>query len=229
MSSLMKRILSALVMAPVATAAIWFGGIPFYILIGLCFVISLMEWSKLSMRDGKISTRMLGGGILYLGCAFVSCIWLREFESAGFYILLYVFFAVWACDVGAYTAGRLIGGPKMAPTVSPNKTWAGLFGGCVAAVAAVMLYDMWLDHHEVDSAVIKHFSLFFQFILGLFLAVVGQLGDLSISVLKRKVGLKDTGNIIPGHGGLLDRIDALLLTLPTYAIVVRYLDYLLSR
>lgn len=229
MSSLVKRILSALVLMPIATAAIWFGGIPFYIFMGIGFAIGLQEWTKLSVHNGAFSARMMALGIMYLGLAFACCIWLRDFESAGFYILLYVFFAVWACDIGAYTAGRLIGGPKMAPTISPNKTWAGLVGGCVAAVAAVMLYDMWLDYHQVDSAVIKHFSLFFQFVLGLFLAVVGQLGDLSISVLKRKVGLKDTGNIIPGHGGLLDRIDALLLTLPAYAITVRYLDFLLSR
>ncbi len=228
MSSLMKRILSALVLAPVATAAIWYGGIPFYIFMGIGFAISLQEWAKLSVREGVFSARMMGAGILYLAVAFVCCIWLRN-QPAGFYLLLYVFFAVWACDIGAYTAGRMIGGPKMAPQISPNKTWAGLIGGCIAAVTAVMGYDLWLDHHRVDSAVIAHFSLFFQFILGLFLAVVGQLGDLLESNMKRKAGLKDSGNIIPGHGGLLDRIDALLLTLPAYAVTVCYLDYLLSR
>src|SRR5690606_27656931 len=123
--------------------------------------------------------------------ACLSATWLRNFEAWGFYLLLYVLFAVWACDIGAYTAGRLIGGPKMAPAISPNKTWAGLIGGCAAAIAAVMLYDSWLDM-RIQSPVTKQFSLFFQFTLGLLLSVIGQLGDLLVSFFKRKCGLKDT-------------------------------------
>jgi phosphatidate cytidylyltransferase len=191
------------------------------------FAVSVHEWSRLSVRSGRIHWGLLGAGVVYLAIACLCAAWLRTDESWGFYLVLYVFLAVWACDIGAYTAGKIIGGPKMAPKVSPNKTWAGLVGGCVAAVAAVMLYDLWLGM-RADSPVIEHFSLFFQLTLGLLLAVVGQLGDLMISVLKRKCGLKDTGNIIPGHGGLLDRIDALLLTIPVYTASIVYLEYLLS-
>lgn len=225
MSTLWKRILSAIVLAPVAMLAMWHGGWPFYALMAVVFGISVQEWSQLSLRDGRINWTLLVGGVIYIGVACLCMTWLRNFQNGGFYLLLYVFFAVWACDIGAYTAGRMIGGPKMAPKVSPNKTWAGLIGGCIAAVAAVMLFDLWLEN-RTDSPIIERFSLFFQFVLGLFLSVAGQLGDLLESSLKRKAGLKDSGSIIPGHGGLLDRIDALLMTIPVYALVIWYLDYL---
>jgi phosphatidate cytidylyltransferase len=227
MSTLVKRILSALVMLPVVVAALWYGGWAFYALMVAVFGISVQEWSRLSLRNGRIDWGLLIAGVAYLATACLCAAWLRTDEAWGFYLVLYVFLAVWACDIGAYTVGKIVGGPKMAPKVSPNKTWAGLVGGCAAAVAAVMLYDAWLGT-RTGSPVIEHFSLFFQFTLGLLLAVVGQLGDLMISVLKRKCGLKDTGNIIPGHGGLLDRIDALLLTIPVYTVSVLYLEYLLT-
>ena len=108
-------------------------------------------------------------------------------------------------DTGGYFFGKLIGGPKMAPKVSPNKTWAGLcgcivggIGGAFAAQALLLPRLQWLD----------------CVCLGLCIALVGQIGDLFVSLLKRAFGVKDTGAILPGHGGLLDRIDALLLTGP---------------
>jgi len=227
MSSLVKRILSALVLGPLAIFALYYGGVPFYILVGLAFAISVHEWSRLSVRHGRIKWSLLAAGIVYLAVALSCLIWLRNFEASGFFVLLYVFLAVWACDIGAYAAGRTFGGPKMAPKISPNKTWSGLIGGCIAAIITVMLYDVWLSGH-VESPVTERFSLFFQFILGLFLSVVGQLGDLLESSMKRHAGLKDSGSIIPGHGGLLDRIDALLLTIPIYTLVIFYLDYLIT-
>lgn len=228
LSTLGKRIVSAAILGPIAVFALYYGGIPFYALMAIVFAISVHEWSRLSVRNGRIKWSLLVGGVVYVGVALSCAVWLRNFEAAGFYILLYVFFAVWACDIGAYAAGRMIGGPKMAPKISPNKTWAGLVGGCAFAIAAVMFYDMWLDHAGITSAVIARFSLFFQFTLGLFLSVVGQLGDLLESRMKREAGLKDSGMIIPGHGGLLDRIDALLLTIPVYTAVIFYLNYITS-
>lgn len=227
MSTLVKRILSALVLAPVAIAATWYGGWAFYGLMAVIFATSVHEWSRLSVRNNRINWGLLVAGVIYVAIACFCAVWLRDHESWGFYLILYVFLAVWACDIGAYTAGRLIGGPKMAPKVSPNKTWSGLIGGCVAAVAAVMLYDAWLGT-RTGSPVIEHFSYFFQFLLGLLLAVAGQLGDLLESHMKRQAGVKDSGNLIPGHGGVLDRVDALLTTMPLYAITIFYLEYLLS-
>ena len=225
MTSLQKRILSALVMAPATLAAVWFGGWAFYVLIALVFGISVQEWSRLSLRDGRIHWGLLAVGVLYVGFACVCALWLRNHEASGLYLLLYVFLAIWACDSGAYAAGKTIGGPKMAPSISPNKTWAGLIGGCVASVVAVTLFDLTMAA-RTGVAMIENLTLPMHILFGVSLAVVGQTGDLLISVLKRKSGLKDTGAIIPGHGGLLDRIDALLLALPFFAAIVAVLERL---
>ncbi len=223
MSTLLKRILSALVLGPIAIAAVWFGGWAFYAMMAAVLCISLQEWSRLSFRDGRVRWSILLSGILYISFACLCAVWLRNHESSGLYLLLYVFFAIWACDIGAYAAGKTIGGPKLAPRISPNKTWAGLLGGCLASVIAVSSFDM-LMADATGVKLVQNLTLPFHIALGITLAVVGQAGDLLISVLKRRCGLKDTGNIIPGHGVLLDRIDALLLALPFFAFVIAIIE-----
>ena len=113
---------------------------------------------------------------------------------------IWILLVVWASDIGAYAAGRLIGGPKLAPRISPNKTWAGLIGGVLAAAVTSASFVATLDGADPGPA-----SL-----LGGALAIVAQAGDLVESWVKRRFGVKDTGTLIPGHGGLLDRVDALL-------------------
>ena len=121
----------------------------------------------------------------------------------GHYLLLSVAAIVAGCDIAAYFTGRTIGGPRLAPSISPNKTRSGAVGGLVAAVAACILLRSVMQF-EVAEAVIA----------GAVIAVLAQGGDLLESVLKRRVGVKDSGNLIPGHGGFLDRFDGYLLTLP---------------
>lgn len=212
MSTLTKRILSALVLAPVIIADVWFGGWAFYALMALVFAISVQEWSRLSFREGRVCWRVLVSGVVYITLACMAAVWLRQI---GVHTILYVLLAIWACDIGAYFAGKTIGGPKMAPSISPNKTWAGLVGGCVASAAVVIALAVMHDAPAMFGV-----SLFVHGLFGALLAVIGQIGDLLVSALKRRAGLKDTGNIIPGHGGLLDRIDALLLAMPIFALIV---------
>lgn len=221
--SLLKRIVSALVLGPLVVAAVWVGGVPFYIMMIAVFAVSVREWTGLSRRDGHMQPLLLVSGIVYIAASCVAALWLRGHEISGFYLLLYVFFAIWACDMGAYGAGKTIGGPKMAPSISPNKTWAGLIGGCVATIMAVTTFDLVMEG-RTGEGFIDHMPVYLHVAIGAFLAVVGQLGDLLVSVLKRRCGLKDTGNIIPGHGGLLDRIDALLLALPVFAALIHVLE-----
>ena len=156
----------------------------------------------------RLSRRLLlASGVLYVGLAIVALIWLRGWPGTdGRTAVFFLVLVVWGSDIGAYVAGRLIGGPKLAPALSPAKTWSGAAGGLVAAML-------------VGEAVAGHVTLGTAVFAGL-LAIVCQAGDLLESAIKRHVGVKDSGRLIPGHGGLLDRLDGLLAAAPVAALVV---------
>ncbi len=146
-------------------------------------------------------------GVIYLALPLIAIIWLRGNPEAGRASLLWLFVLVWATDTGALAVGRIVGGPRLAPRISPNKTWSGAAGGlaCAAAVGAVV---NWLTG---DAGI----ALLVGLSVGMSLAA--QLGDLVESAVKRHYGVKDSGSLIPGHGGILDRVDGLLLAAPVMA------------
>ena len=148
-----------------------------------------------------------GFGTLYIGLPCLSLLWIRE--RHGFDTTILLLAVVWATDIGAYAAGRLIGGPKLAPRISPKKTWSGATGGLVAAlfVGAVLAVTM------------QGTSLVDVLPVCLLVAVSAEIGDLIESFLKRHFDVKDAGGLIPGHGGLLDRLDSLLLAAPVLALL----------
>jgi phosphatidate cytidylyltransferase len=142
-------------------------------------------------------------GFVYCLLPAISLLWIREraeFQGigSGFDLLIWVFLVVWSTDIGAYFAGRAIGGPKLAPSISPNKTIAGLVGG---VLAATILAGLWVYAVGLPAALLS---------LAAPLAVSAQFGDLFESGLKRRAGVKDSGTWLPGHGGLLDRLDGLV-------------------
>jgi phosphatidate cytidylyltransferase len=141
-------------------------------------------------------------GALYLGLPVVSLALLRE-DPRGSAIVGGLFVAVWTADTAALLLGRLIGGPKLAPDLSPNKTWAGFVGGTLAAGAAESIYVFSLGGAALEGAA-----------FGIFIALAGHCGDLFESWVKRQFRAKNTGSLIPGHGGMLDRIDSLLFAAP---------------
>ncbi len=154
-------------------------------------------------------------GVVYLGIAGLSLVWLREQGAIvtpqhEWALLLVIILHVWATDTFAYIFGRLIGGPKLMPRVSPKKTWAGLIGGSISASIVMGWLAGW--------ALLPHANWFY--FLGVVLAVMAQIGDLIESHLKRLAGFKDSGTILPGHGGILDRIDGLIMAAPIYAVVI---------
>jgi phosphatidate cytidylyltransferase len=155
----------------------------------------------------------LGFGVLYIGLAAVALIHLRGDASAGRLNVLFLFFAVWASDIGAYAAGRWLGGSKLAPSVSPNKTWAGAMGGLLAAVAvgAAATYVM--------TAAGTPAPLGRVLLVAGGIGVLAQAGDFFESWIKRRVDVKDSSSLIPGHGGLLDRLDGVLATAPAAAVL----------
>lgn len=150
----------------------------------------------LSGRSGWVAA-----GVGYLGLACVSLVWLRNGLAAGQFIVLWLFIVVWASDIGAYATGRLVGGPKLAPRISPNKTWSGFFGGLGLASVGGFFLLTGLDLMTGPYALFASAGL----------SLVAQAGDLLESWIKRRFGVKDTGKLIPGHGGLLDRADSLIM------------------
>ncbi len=150
-------------------------------------------------------------GTLYAGVPAVALVWLRREGDHGLQLTLWLMLTVWATDIGAYAFGRLIGGPRLLPMVSPKKTWAGLLGGMVSAAAIGALMWPFVDLHP-DLGVLL--------LGGAALAVVAQMGDLGESWIKRHWGVKDSSAIIPGHGGVLDRVDGLLSAGVVLALVL---------
>lgn len=240
---LLQRILSAALLAPVAIAAVWFGGLPFGLLAALA--ASAMVWEWLTMVRGRlcpvewalvvcvgaaclislimpmvglglvVGASLLGyaasagawsaWGVLYPGVAALALIWLRGDGDNGRLVLIWLLFIVWATDTAAYAAGRTIGGPLLIPRISPKKTWAGLIGGMAGAgVVGVAM---------VRSGVTPLTQLGPIWLIGVtgaVLALIGQAGDFLESWVKRRWGVKDSSALIPGHGGVLDRLDGLI-------------------
>lgn len=148
-------------------------------------------------------------GVLYLGLPALAIIVLRDSEARDAWVLIGLFLIVWATDTGAFLVGNLIGGPRLAPVLSPNKTWAGFIGGIVAAAAIEAIFLLAIGGNPVWGAV-----------FGGGMAVIAHFGDLFESWAKRCFHVKDSGSMIPGHGGVLDRIDSTLATLVALAVLV---------
>ncbi len=139
-------------------------------------------------------------GVYYAGFPAIALIAIRQDPEYGFYAILYLFLVVWSADTGAFFVGKLLGGPKLAPLISPNKTWSGFVGGAVAACAAGIGFAFWFGQTSVP--ILAAVSV----VLGL----IAQGGDLGESFIKRFFGVKNTSGLIPGHGGVLDRLDGLV-------------------
>lgn len=214
--SLYLRIASALVLAPLVVGCVLYGGWPFLFMIGVAMGISFKEWLRMAKRS---QSRMMDAvfGLFYIVACFLAFVNLRlHHGDSGAGLTLCLMLCVWATDIGAYFTGKTIGGPKMAPSISPNKTWAGLIGGIASSIAIFFVYALYIGPalggwFNEGMVLPEGLSFAMIAILGLVIALSDQAGDLFISWEKRKVNLKDTGSLIPGHGGMLDRIDGLLL------------------
>jgi phosphatidate cytidylyltransferase len=205
MSELMARTLAGMAMIALALVAAVMGGYVFAVLVAGAATIMYFEWTRL-VRGWGIGWHV--AGFLYALVPAVAVLWIREIPGLGLSMVVWVFVVVWSTDIGAFFAGRAIGGPKLAPSISPNKTFAGLIGGMVSAGLAGWA---WVDFSGVPS-------LFLW--LGPPLAFAAQAGDLFESWLKRRAKAKDSGTWLPGHGGLLDRADGLVVVAPLTVLIL---------
>jgi phosphatidate cytidylyltransferase len=180
---------------------VWFCAVLFGPVGGLLGL--LLFWLAVRLHWGQFA----GFGVPYAGLGGLSLLWLRG-QAEGLADTIFLVMVVWGTDIGAYLAGRLLGGPKLAPRISPGKTWAGSIGGLliaasVGSVLAGLLEGTWVA----------------AFAAGALLSFVAQAGDLLESAIKRKLGVKDSGRTIPGHGGLFDRLDGFLAAAPVAALL----------
>jgi len=195
-SELTARILSGVAMITVALGAAIVGGYTFAVLAAAAATGMFYEWLRIVRGWGS---GWAIGGFFYCLAPALSLLWLRDRSgSDGLSLLLWVFIVTWATDIGAYFAGRRFGKRKLAPSISPNKTVEGLWGG---VAAAALFGAAWAWATELNLVLIFLAPLF---------AVAAQAGDLFESRMKRQAGVKDSGNWLPGHGGLLDRLDGLV-------------------
>ena len=198
-SDLWVRIGSAIILFAIAGTALWFGGIAFGLLLLVGGALLLVEWFQLVRAmglgsGGKAAFSALG---LLLVIGAIGGLWYIR-QNLGMTAALWGFGMIWATDIGAYFAGRAFGGARLAPTISPSKTWSGLVGGMIAALIASATIG---DRSQIIGVPLW---------IGLFMGLLAQLGDLGESWMKRRAGVKDSGKLIPGHGGIFDRVDGLL-------------------
>ncbi|MEP6786278.1 MAG: phosphatidate cytidylyltransferase [Sphingomonadales bacterium] len=214
MSELTKRILSGVVLAVSLLGILWMGGWWFAGLLVGATVILAREYVSLIWKGwASLVSRILwiAFGLVYIGLA-IWGLWLAR-EQAYFAALL-LFMAVWATDVGAYIFGRTIGGPKIAPRISPSKTWAGLLGAIIATI--IVVFSVVSLDAKINAGVDSYpwdwglYICLWAALACAVLAILAQAGDFFESWLKRRAGVKDSGTLIPGHGGLFDRVDGLL-------------------
>jgi phosphatidate cytidylyltransferase len=198
-SDLLPRILSGVVLVGIAAVDLWFGGWAFALLLAIGGGLALWEWlalvRKMDAGGGQRAALNLLAVLAVAGA--IGGLWVVR-DQLGFTAALWVFAMVWATDIGAYFAGRAFGGLRLAPSISPSKTWSGLIGGMIAALVVGATLG--------DRAGIEGVPLW----IGAPMGLLSQLGDLAQSWLKRRAGVKDSGRIIPGHGGVFDRVDGLI-------------------
>lgn len=161
----------------------------------------------------------LAAGLLYCGLPLIALIWLRGLPNLEI-VTVAVLATVWATDIGAYFTGRALGGAKLAPSISPNKTWAGAVGGVVAAMVTGALFGVLARGHPIEGDDSFNWVVASLAAVGGVFAIVAIGGDLFESWLKRRAGVKDSGTILPGHGGVMDRLDGLVPVAVVAALLV---------
>ena len=211
---LQRRILSSIILIPVTIFFIIQGSFTFIFFLSLIFFVTSLEWFKMTKNKDLLKIF----GLFFLFFSFFSTVYLRQYIGLNFFLFLII-----VCiftDTGGYIFGKTFKGPRLTK-VSPKKTYSGVFGSFLISLLSGLIYIKYLGQ---KSKILLETDLLFIILLILFISLVSQIGDLIISYFKRKAKLKDTGKIIPGHGGLLDRIDGIIFVVPVSYFLFNYLS-----
>jgi len=205
--NLLARVASSFVLAAAALGAAWWGGAVYVVFWAAAALVVAWEWMTLVARADN-RARWLAAGALYAALTLCAPLMLRADTTYGLTAIVFLFAIVWATDVMGYVVGRAAGGPKLWPAISPNKTWSGALGGIIGALAA-----------GLAVAAAANLALLPIAILAVILSMVAQAGDLLESAVKRRFGVKDASHLIPGHGGVMDRLDSFIAAALVAAVV----------
>ena len=202
-----KRLISSIILIPLAVFFIYQGSIYFIFFLSVLFLATSYEW----IRMCKTKYVMNFFGIIFLIFSFFSAFYIRE--NIGFLFFLFIILICISTDIGGYVFGKVFKGPKLTK-ISPNKTYSGVFGSFLISLSAGLFFLQYTNTDFLGNDSSKILPAI------LFISLISQLGDLIISYFKRKAKLKNTGNILPGHGGLLDRIDGMIFVIPIIFILI---------
>ena len=216
---LIKRILSSLILIPIALLFVIEGGIFFIFFLSIIFLATSYEWIRMSKKNDLVKIL----GIIFLFLSFFSAYKLKNYAGTNSFLLI-ILICIFT-DIGGYIFGKFFKGPKLSK-ISPNKTYSGTLGSFILPVIASLIYSkfMTLPQSVIFSLKLSELSnnyelAFLTFILSI--SLISQVGDLIISYFKRLAKVKDTGKILPGHGGLLDRVDGLIFVIPfSYLFII---------
>lgn len=251
-SNLLLRVVSSLVLAPLALVAAYFGGVVFIAFWTIAALLILWEWDTLVCAHDRNSVLTIGMvaligaglllafgwtgiaialiclgalgvatlasrirrlwcavGLLYAAALAITTVILRSDPALGFVAIIFLFVIVWLTDIVAYFVGRLVGGPKLAPRISPKKTWSGAIGGTIAGTAGGALVSSLFGLGGLAAIAV----------IACLLSIISQAGDLFESAIKRKFNAKDASHLIPGHGGLMDRLDGFIAAAVAAALI----------
>ena len=205
---LVKRIISSSILIPFTLLVIIKGSILFNFFISICFLITVFEWHMMSKNKSYNFF-----GLLFIIVSFYSIYKLRTIYGGDYLYLLFSSIVCVSTDIGGYIFGKIFKGPKLT-AISPKKTYAGMIGGYLFSILSINLF---LNSNYIGSSIEFTKNIFFFVFL---VSTASQLGDILISYFKRLSKIKDTGKIIPGHGGLLDRIDGMIFAFPFSYLVL---------
>ena len=208
-NELLKRIISSLIIIPIALFFIIKGSFLFTFFILICFLITSYEWHKMSNKKPYYLP-----GLLFLILSFYSVYVIRANDDNNLEFFLYILIVCVSTDIGGYIFGKVFKGPKLTK-ISPKKTYSGVIGGYLMSIILYYLFITLNYGNEINSN---------DFIFVLLISTISQLGDITISYFKRLSKIKDTGKILPGHGGLLDRIDGMIFAFPAAYVIFKIIN-----
>ena len=202
-----KRLISSIILIPISIFFIVKGSVFFIFFLSVLFLATSYEWIKMNKKNDLL--KLLG--IIFLFISFYTTLEIRENYNLNDFLLI-ITICIFT-DIGGYLFGNIFKGPKLT-RISPKKTYSGVFGGFLLSLIAGLIFT---NYFSIGKKIFNE-DLFLIIII-LFISMISQIGDLIISFFKRKAKLKDTGKIIPGHGGLLDRIDGMIFVFPIFYLI----------